>query len=121
MKIALFACRPASGTGPERNLQRLRRAVSKSYKSVFDTFLLVANRSAMPCRSDEEFALGPEQPNAVTPSTTGRRRNAGAGKDKSDAKIRRKIIQMLKPTMIGASSRTVPVPILKRGRGCARF
>jgi hypothetical protein len=38
----------------------------------------------MPCQSDEEFAQGPEQPNAETPFR--RRRNAGAGLDKSDAK-----------------------------------
>ncbi len=37
----------------------------------------------MPCLSDEEFAQGPEQPNAVTPPR--RRRNAGAGQDKSNA------------------------------------
>jgi hypothetical protein len=39
----------------------------------------------MPCRSDEEFAQDPEQPNAVTPPR--RRLNAGAGRDKSDAEI----------------------------------
>jgi hypothetical protein len=39
----------------------------------------------MPCRSDEEFAQGPVQPNAVTPPR--RQRNAGAGRDKSDAEI----------------------------------
>ncbi len=37
----------------------------------------------MPCRSDEEFAQDPEQPNTVTPPR--RRRNAGACQDKSDA------------------------------------
>ncbi len=37
----------------------------------------------MPCQSDEEFAHGPEQPNAVT--LPRRRCNAGACRDKSDA------------------------------------
>jgi hypothetical protein len=39
----------------------------------------------MPCRSDEEFAQGPDEPNAVTPPR--RRINDGAGRDKSDVEI----------------------------------
>jgi hypothetical protein len=36
-------------------------------------------------------------------------------------KIQKKMIQMLKPTMIGAISSIVPVSFLRRGRGCKRF
>jgi hypothetical protein len=39
----------------------------------------------MPCRSDEEFAQGPDEPNAVKPPR--RRINDGAGRDKSDVEI----------------------------------
>ena len=39
----------------------------------------------MPCRSDKEFAQGPDEPNAVTPPR--RRTNDGAGRDKSDVEI----------------------------------
>ncbi len=39
----------------------------------------------MPCQSDEESAQGPREPGPVTPPR--RRRNAGAGSDKSDAEI----------------------------------
>ncbi len=45
----------------------------------------MANRSAMPCRSDEEFAQGPDEPNAVTPPR--RRINDGACREKSDVEI----------------------------------
>jgi hypothetical protein len=67
---------------------------------VFDTFELLANRFIMPCKSDEEFAQGPEQPNSETPFR--RRRKAGAG---LMPKFWKKMTQMLKQTMIGASSR----------------
>ncbi len=86
---------------------------------MFDTFLLVANRSAMPCRSDEEFAQGPEQPNAVT--LPRRRRNAEAGKDKSDAENSEENDSDAEADDDWGESRTVPVPILKRGRERARF
>ncbi len=39
----------------------------------------------MPCRPDEEFAQGPDEPNAVTPPRW--RINDGAGRDKSDVEI----------------------------------
>ncbi len=39
----------------------------------------------MPCRSDQEFAQGPDEPNAVTPPR--RRINDGAGRNKSDVEI----------------------------------
>jgi hypothetical protein len=38
----------------------------QSFDSVFDTFSSVATRSAMPCRPDEEFTQGPDEPNPVS-------------------------------------------------------
>jgi hypothetical protein len=66
-------------------LYRLRQGVSKSFLFCACRVLICRSSIVMPCRSDEESAQGPGEPGPVTPPR--RRRNAGAGRDNSDAEI----------------------------------